>query len=121
MTLNLLTPPFAWLFLVLVVYGVFTAVGGLQPRRHTVNSNASSNYACGEKDPGIDHRPFTGLNPEYTAFLSSLLFFVVTEVAVLLLITLPAGGKIPWSAFALLGVILLCSAGLLGEIQGSRR
>ena len=119
MEINLLTPPLAWVLMVFAAYMVFQFAGALSAKPSKAEEGKNETYSCGEIEPKA--RPFDGLNPEYEAFFGSALFFTVTEVAVLLMITLPLRGKMPPMAYTLLLVVLICSAGLLGEIRSARR
>jgi NADH:ubiquinone oxidoreductase subunit 3 (subunit A) len=116
----LLTPPIAWTVLAAASFGLFSLAGLFKARSSRRGHDPQEIYACGEQ-VSEETRPFSGVGPEYEAFFGSVLFFTVTEVAVLLMITLPRAGKIPPVAGALVMVVLLCSAGLLGELRGARR
>jgi NADH:ubiquinone oxidoreductase subunit 3 (subunit A) len=119
MSLNLLTPPLAWIILLFAAYVLFQFAGTLAAKPGKEEKDKNRTYSCGEIEP--PNRPFSGVGAEYESFFGAALFFTVTEVAVLLMITLPMNGRMPVLAYGLLAVILICSAGLLGEIRGARR
>jgi NADH:ubiquinone oxidoreductase subunit 3 (subunit A) len=119
MSLNLLTPPLAWIVLVFAAYLLFQFAGSMSLKPGKTDDDKNRTYSCGEIEP--QERPFSGVGSEYESFFGAALFFTVTEVAVLLMITLPMKGRMPALAYGLLAVILICSAGLLGEIRGARR
>jgi NADH:ubiquinone oxidoreductase subunit 3 (subunit A) len=119
MDINILTPPLAWPILFVAAYLIFQWAGSVMAKGKDNETSKCDTYACGEAE--LKGRPFDGIGSEYEVFFASALFFTVTEVAVLLMITLPLKGSMPPMAYGLLIVIMLCSAGLLNEIRGARR
>jgi len=111
----LLVPVIAWTLVATVVWGLFRLAGMLAPSPKQGKESLES-YACGEAES--ESRPFAGIGREYEPFFGAVLLFTITEAAVLIMITLPSGGKIPAAAFGLLAVVVACSAGLLDEIAG---
>lgn len=105
MEYSLLFPPLAFVILFLVVLGLFYWSGRLSYSGEDAPGKRSS-YLCGEEVDFFD-TPSSGgkLRPDYRRFFGAAFMFMVIEVAVLLLATVPSG------FIALPGLVLLFLGG----------
>ena len=99
----MLTPPLAFLLLLIVISGLSWLTRGLSPKgAHSAGKGEP--YACGQDVP-------TGrIQPSYSEFFPFAFFFTIMHVAALVIATVPGDAvwlAIPFLAIAGLAIVIL--------------
>jgi NADH:ubiquinone oxidoreductase subunit 3 (subunit A) len=79
--ISLLSPPIAFVVMLLAVMGLAAALKPLAFKRASQPAGAAKPYACGEDVPDV------GARPEYGAFFPFAFFFTLLDVLTLILTT----------------------------------
>ncbi len=98
----ILTPPIVFVISLLVVLGLFWALGGLTFKGKRRVGGATAPYACGEDLPASSM-----IQPNYSQFLHFAFFFTILHVVALTIATVPAEtqGTLVFAGLYILGAI----------------